>query len=294
MPRFGAVLTAMVTPFRDDLSLDLDGAAALARWLVDHGSDGLVVGGTTGEAPTLSVEEHLDLARAVREAVSVPVIVGTGSNDTAHAVEMTRRAAALGADAALVVGPYYNRPPQAGLEAHFRAVAAASPDLPIVVYDVPGRTARRIGHEVLVRLATEVPNIVAFKDATGDPASTARVVADTPEAFEVYCGDDSLVLPMLAVGAVGLIGVATHWAGPEVAELIAAHGKGDLARAREVNARLIPSYDYSNDEVVVFSMAAKAMLRSLGLAVGECRLPLGPAPAGTEDRARRVYETLRG
>ncbi|MGD9796643.1 MAG: 4-hydroxy-tetrahydrodipicolinate synthase [Acidimicrobiia bacterium] len=294
MPRFGAVLTAMVTPFRDDLSLDLDGAAALARWLVDHGSDGLVVGGTTGEAPTLSVEEHLDLARAVREAVTVPVIVGTGSNDTAHAVEMTRRAAALGADAALVVGPYYNRPPQAGLEAHFRAVAAASPDLPIVVYDVPGRTARRIGHEVLVRLATEVPNIVAFKDATGDPASTARVVADTPEVFEVYCGDDSLVLPMLAVGAVGLIGVATHWAGPEVAELIAAHGKGDLARAREVNARLIPSYDYSNDEVVVFSMAAKAMLRSLGLAVGECRLPLGPAPAGTEDRARRVYETLRG
>ncbi|MGE3833648.1 MAG: 4-hydroxy-tetrahydrodipicolinate synthase [Acidimicrobiia bacterium] len=288
------MLTAMVTPFRDDLSLDLDGAAALARWLVDHGSDGLVVGGTTGEAPTLSVEEHLDLARAVREAVTVPVIVGTGSNDTAHAVEMTRRAAALGADAALVVGPYYNRPPQAGLEAHFRAVAAASPDLPIVVYDVPGRTARRIGHEVLVRLATEVPNIVAFKDATGDPASTARVVADTPEVFEVYCGDDSLVLPMLAVGAVGLIGVATHWAGPEVAELIAAHGKGDLARAREVNARLIPSYDYSNDEVVVFSMAAKAMLRSLGLAVGECRLPLGPAPAGTEDRARRVYETLRG
>jgi 4-hydroxy-tetrahydrodipicolinate synthase len=294
MARFGEVLTAMVTPFDDDLALDLDGAAALARWLVDHGSEGLVVGGTTGEAPVLSVREHLDLARAVREAVTVPVIVGTGSNDTAHAVEMTKAAADLGADAALVVGPYYNRPPQAGIEAHFRAVAAAAPGLPVVVYDVPGRTGRRLAHEVVVRLATEVPNVVAFKDATGDVAATARVVADTPDAFEVLSGDDALTLPMLAVGAVGVIGVATHWAGPEMAEMVAAFGKGDVAHARAVNARLLPSYEFSNSEAVVFSMAAKAMLRTLGLRVGECRLPLGPAPAGTEQRARKVYEQLRG
>ncbi len=294
MARFGEVLTAMVTPFRDDLSLDLDGAATLARWLTEHGSDGLVVGGTTGEAPTLSVAEHLDLARAVREAVTVPVIVGTGSNDTAHAIEMTRRAAELGADAALVVGPYYNRPPQAGIEAHYRAVAAAAPDLPIVLYDVPGRTGRRIAHDVIVRLATEVPNIVAFKDATGDLVATARVVADTPSSFEVLSGDDALTLPMLSVGAVAVIGVATHWAGAVFGEMIASYEKGDVVRARDLHARLIPSFDYSNSETVVFSMATKAMLRTLGLAVGECRPPLGPAPAGTEERARKVYEALRG
>ncbi|HEY2332481.1 MAG TPA: 4-hydroxy-tetrahydrodipicolinate synthase [Acidimicrobiales bacterium] len=293
MARFGEVLTAMVTPFRDDLSLDLDGAATLARWLTEHGSEGLVVGGTTGEAPTLSVAEHLDLARAVREAVTVPVIVGTGSNDTAHAIEMTKRAAELGADAALVVGPYYNRPPQAGIEAHYRAVAAASPDLPILVYDVPGRTGRRIAHDVLVRLATEVPNIVGFKDATGDLVATARVVADTPSSFEVLSGDDALTLPMLSVGAVGVIGVATHWAGPVFGEMIASYEKGDVARARELHVRLIPSFEYSNSETVVFSMATKAMLRNLGLPVGECRPPLGPAPAGTEERARKVYEAIR-
>jgi 4-hydroxy-tetrahydrodipicolinate synthase len=294
MARFGEVLTAMVTPFRDDLSLDLDGAATLARWLAGHGSEGLVVGGTTGEAPTLSVAEHLDLARAVREAVTIPVIVGTGSNDTAHAIEMTKRAEGLGADAALVVGPYYNRPPQSGIEAHYRAVAEAAPRLPILVYDVPGRTGRRIAHDVLVHLAREVPNIVGLKDATGDVAATARVVADTPEHFEVLSGDDSLTLAMLAVGAVGVIGVATHWAGSEFAEMINAHNKGDVGRARDLNARLIPSYDYSNSETAVFSMATKAMLRTLGLPVGECRLPLGPAPDGTEERARRVYEALRG
>jgi 4-hydroxy-tetrahydrodipicolinate synthase len=294
MARFGEVLTAMVTPFKPDLSLDLDGAATLARWLADNGSDGLVVGGTTGEAPVLSVTEHLDLARAVREAVTIPVIVGTGSNDTAHAIEMTRRAADLGADAALVVGPYYNRPPQSGIEAHYRAVAAGSPDLPVLIYDVPSRTGRRISHDVIVHLATDVPNIVGFKDATGDILGTARVVADTPDGFEVLSGDDSLTLAMLAVGAVGVIGVATHWAGNEFGEMINAHAKGDVTRARDINARLIPSYDYSNSETVVFSMATKAMLRTIGLPVGECRLPLGPAPAGTEQRARKVYEQLRG
>jgi 4-hydroxy-tetrahydrodipicolinate synthase len=294
MARFGAVLTAMVTPFDDDLALDLDGAAVLARWLVDNGSDGLVVAGTTGEAPTLTVEEHLDLARAVREAVTVPVVVGTGSNDTAHAVEMTKRAAELGADAALVVGPYYNRPPQAGIEAHFRAVADAAPSLPILVYDVPGRTGRRLAHDVIVRLAREVPNIVGFKDATGDPSAAARVVADTPDDFELYSGDDSLTLPLLAVGAVGCVGVATHWTGPEVGEMIASFAKGDVVRAREINARLGPSYDYSNSETLVFSVATKAMLRTLGLPAGQCRLPLGPAPEGAEDRARAVYRELRG
>ena len=293
MARFGEVLTAMVTPFNDDLSLDLDGAVTLARWLVDNGNDGLVVAGTTGEAPTLTDDEHLDLAKAVCEAVTVPVLVGTGSNDTAHAVEMTAKLASIGAAGALVVSPYYNRPPQAGIEAHFRAVAAAT-QLPVMVYDVPGRTGRRIAHDVLVRLAGEVGNVLAFKDATGDVMGTARVVADTPDSFEVYSGDGPLLLPMLAVGAVGLVGVSTHWTAPEYGELITSFRKGDVIRAREINARLIPSEDFANSETCVFSMATKAMMRTLGLPSGECRPPLVECPPGTEDRAREVLKELRG
>jgi 4-hydroxy-tetrahydrodipicolinate synthase len=293
MARFGSVLSAMVTPFAADGSLDLDAAAQVARWLVEHGNDGLVVAGTTGEAPVLSVDEHLALARAVRAAVSVPMILGTGSNDTAHAIAMTKEAEALGADAALVVAPYYNRPPQAGIEAHFRAIAAAT-SLPVVIYDVPSRTARRIDTDVIIRLGNEVPNIVALKDATGDPAATARIVAETPDDFDVYSGDDSLTLPLLAVGGAGVIGVSTHWAAREFGEMIARFGKGDVEAARQVNARLAPSYAFSNSDTVVFSMATKAMMRTLGLPVGQCRPPLAPTGPEVEAQAREVYGQLHG
>ena len=293
MARFGEVLTAMVTPFKDDLSLDVDGAVTLARWLVDHGNDGLVVAGTTGEAPTLRDDEHIELARAVCEAVTVPVLVGTGSNDTAHAIEMTAALDGIGAAGALVVSPYYNKPPQAGIEAHYRAVAAST-RLPVMLYDVPGRTGRRVAHDVVVRLAREVPNVVALKDATGDVIGTAKVVADTPDDFEVYCGDGPLMLPMLSVGAVGLIGVSTHWTAPEYGEMVRAYKKGDVVHAREINARLFESEEFVNSDTCVFSMATKAMMRTLGLPSGECRPPLGPCPPGTEDRAREVLKSLRG
>lgn len=289
--RFGAVATAMVTPFDGDGALDLDGAATVARWLQDQGADALVVAGTTGEAPVLSDTEKLDLWRAVAEAVTIPIVAGTGSNDTAHTVELTRQAAATGAAGVLLVGPYYNRPPQSGLEAHFRAAAAAT-DLPVMVYDVPTRTGRRIAGDVLRRLFREVPNVVAFKDATGDPAATAGLVADLGDAIEVYCGDDALALPMLAVGAVGHVGVATHWTTPEFVELFAAWEKGDVEGARATFAKLLPSFAYANSDDCVFSQATKAALRVLGLPVGECRLPLGPAPEGTEDRAREVLRGL--
>jgi 4-hydroxy-tetrahydrodipicolinate synthase len=293
MARFGRVLTAMVTPFDADGALDLDGAATLARWLVEHGNDGVVVAGTTGEAPTLTKSEHLDLIRVVREALPDHVVVaGAGSNDTRHAIEMTETVTGIGVDAVLSVSPYYNKPPQAGIEASYRAIAAAT-DLPIVVYDVPGRTGRRIAHDVLVRLFAEVPNMVGFKDATGDPSGAAALKAAVPDVA-IYSGDDSLTLPLLACGAEGVIGVASHWAAPEFAEMIQAFEKGDVERAREANARLLPSFAYSNSDTCVFSQAAKAMMRTLGLAVGECRLPLGTAPEGTEDRARKVYEALRG
>jgi len=292
MTRFGAVVTAMVTPFGNDGSLDLDAAAALARWLADHGSDGLVVAGTTGEGPVLSDDEKLQLWRTVAGAVTIPVVAGTGSNDTAHSVELTRRAAACGVAGALVVTPYYNRPSQAGIEGHFRAVAAAS-DLPILIYDIPVRTGRKVSHEVLVRMSREVPTIVGVKDASGDPTGSARLVAEASDGFELYSGDDGLTLPLLSVGAIGVIGVATHWAGPHVAEMVAAHAKGDVVHAREVNARLLPSYAFETSEVAPNPVPAKAMMRALGHPVGQCRPPHGPAPDGLEDDAREVLAGLQ-
>jgi 4-hydroxy-tetrahydrodipicolinate synthase len=289
--RFGSIATAMVTPFDDDLALDLDAAATVARWLQEQGTEALVVAGTTGEAPVLDDREKLDLWAAVAEAVSIPVIAGAGSNDTRHSVHLAGQVAATGAAGVLVVGPYYNRPPQSGIEAHFRAVAAAT-DLPVMVYDVPTRTGRRIAGDVLRRLFTEVPNVVAFKDATGDPPATAALVADLGARIEVYSGDDSMTLALLAAGAVGIVGVATHWTVPEFADLFAAWEKGDAEGARAANAKLADSFAYSNSDTCVFSQATKAALRVLGLPVGECRLPLGPAPAGTEDRAREVLRAL--
>ncbi len=291
MARFGAVVTAMVSPFDDEGALDVDGAAALARWLADHGSDGLVVAGTTGEGSVLTDDEKLDLWRAVSEAVTVPVVASTGSNDTAHSVELTRRAADTGAAGVLAVTPYYNRPSQAGMEAHFRAVAAAT-DLPVLVYDIPVRTGRKVSHEVLVRLATEVPNIAGVKDAASDVAASARLVAATPEGFELYSGNDDLTLALLAVGAVGVVGVATHWVGPQMSEMIAAFAKGDTQRAQEVNATLFESYAFESSDAAPNPIPAKAVMRALGFAVGQCRLPMGPAPAGLDAEARRLVGGL--
>lgn len=289
--RFGRVLTAMVTPFYDDGSLDLDGAVALARWLVDHGNDGLVVAGTTGEAPTLSDDEKVELWSAVRAAVDVPLVAGTGSNDTRHTCELSARAAATGVDGLLVVTPYYNRPSQAGLEAHFRAVAGAT-DLPIVMYDIPGRTGRKIDTELLVRLAIEVDTIVGVKDAGGNPGETARVIAAAPDDFAVWSGDDPMTLPLLAVGAVGVIGTATHWCGEAMTELISAFTKGDHDRAQELNASLFESYAYESREIAQFALAVKVVLRVLGQPAGPCRLPIGPEPEGLEADARRVLQGL--
>lgn len=290
-PRFGAVVTAMVTPFDADGALDLDAAATVARWLVDHGSDGLVVAGSTGEGSVLTDREKLELFRAVAEAVTVPVIAGTGSNDTAHSIELTRQAAACGAAGVLLVTPYYSRPSQAGLEAHFRAVAAAT-DLPAVLYDIPIRSGRKIAHDVLVRLAREVPNILAVKDAAADVGASARLAAAAPDGFEIYSGNDDQTLPLLSIGAVGAVGVATHWVAPLMAEMIAAFGKGDVDHARAVNARMLESFDFETSDAAPNPVPAKAVMRVLGLPVGQCRLPMGPAPAGLEDEARQVLDRL--
>jgi 4-hydroxy-tetrahydrodipicolinate synthase len=291
MARFGQVITAMVTPFDERGALDLDAAATLADWLVNNGTDGLVLCGSTGESPVLTDSEEVALTRAVRSTVSVPILLGTGSNDTAYAVEATRRSAELGVDGVLVVTPYYNRPPQSGLEAHFRAVAAAT-DLPVVLYDIPIRSGRKIDTDVILRLVEEVPNIVAVKDAAGDPAESARLVANAAGGFELYSGDDAFTLPLLAVGAVGVISVASHWVGRQLGEMISAFEKGDVVTATRINAGLIPSYDFESTLEAPNPIPTKAMLRVLGLPVGQCRLPMGPGPEGLEDRARAVLADL--
>ena len=290
--RFGAVLTAMVTPFKQDGALDLDGAQKLARHLVDNGNDGLVICGTTGESPTMTDDEKRDLWSAVREAVTVPIIAGSTTADTAHSVHLTKIANETGVDGILALTPYYNRPSQAGIEAHLRAVADAT-DLPVMLYDIPIRTGRKIEHEVLVRLSRDVENIVAVKDAAGDPSKAAALLADAP-GLELYSGDDKFTLPLLAIGACGAVSVAAHWNGPQQAEMFTAFAKGDVDLAREINARLIESWDFESSDDAPNPIPTKAILRVLGLPGGPCRPPMGPEPAGLEARAREVLANLSG
>lgn len=289
--RFGTVITAMVTPFDDNGELDLDAAAELAQWLVETGSDGLVLAGTTGESPVLSDSEVLALLRRVRESVTVPILAGTGSNSTRHAVELTRQAAETGIDGILSVTPYYNRPSQAGIEEHFAAVAASTA-LPVVIYDIPVRTGAKVETDTLLRLARDVDNIVAVKDAAGSPVGSARLLAAAPDGFELYSGDDSLTLPLLSVGAVGAISVASHWAATQMGEMVDAFTKGDPDMARRINARLTDSYDFQSTPDAPNPVPTKALLRVLGLRVGHCRAPMTGEPPDMGDRARRVLEGL--
>lgn len=274
----GRVVTAMVSPFTPDGALDTAGAATLARHLVATGSDGLVVGGTTGESPTLRDGELWDLVAAVREAVGdgARVVVGTGTNDTARTVERTLRAAAAGADAALVVTPYYNRPSQAGLRAHVRAVADAT-DLPILLYDIPSRTGRELAPETLVDLAA-VPSVVGVKDATGDlgkAGDTLVATAGAPGGFAVWSGADEVNLPLLALGAVGVVSVAAHLVGPELAEMVRV-ADADPVRARALHLRCLPLHRALFLEPNPGPL--KALLAARGLPAGPVRAPLA-APA---------------
>lgn len=291
-PRFGRVITAMVTPFDDSGALDLDGAAELARWLVACGNEGLVVAGTTGESPTLSHDEQIDLIATVVDAVEVPVLAGAGSNDTAAAVELTDRATAAGAAGILSVAPYYNRPPQAGLYDHFRTIAGAT-HLPMIIYDIPVRTGRKVDTATLLSLAQDVENMAGIKDAAGDPAETGRLIAAAPEGFEVYSGDDALTLPLLAVGAVGVIGVATHWTAAEHLEMFDAWERGDTAAARAINAAMGPSFDYETGLAAPNPIPTKALLRVLGRPAGRCRSPMDAEPAGLADDAKATLATTR-
>ncbi len=292
MARFGNVLTAMVTPFDASGALDLDGAQRLAKWLQANGNDGLVIAGTTGEAPVLTDNERLSLFAAVTEAVTIPVIAGTGTNDTLHSIHMTKEASKLGVAGLLVVAPYYNRPPQSGIEAHIRAVAAAS-DLPIIVYDIPVRTGRKISTSTLLKLAHDVPTVVALKDAAGNPAETANVIAAAPSGFEVYSGDDGLTLPLMAVGAVGVIGVATHWSAIDHQQMFSCWQDGDTVGAMAINQRLLESFAYETGDESPNPIPSKVMMNLLGIPVGECRLPMGPPADFVVEKAKVVLANLQ-
>jgi 4-hydroxy-tetrahydrodipicolinate synthase len=282
---FGRVLTAMVTPFTADGSVDLAGAQELATHLVDRGRhDGLVVNGTTGESPTVSDTEQVELLRAVLDAVGdrAVVVAGAGTNDTEHSAEKARAAERAGAHGLLVVTPYYNRPTQRGLLVHFRAVADAT-DLPVMLYDIPPRSQVPIEVDTLVELA-EHPRIVAVKDAKGNLNDVSRTLARTDLAY--YSGDDVLNLALLAIGAVGVVSVVGHVVGPQLADLVAAVEAGDLPRARAVNDGLLPVY------AAIMgggqgAMMVKAALHALGLPAGPTRPPLVDATAEEVAQLRR-------
>ena len=286
--RFGAVVTAMVTPFRDDFSLDLDAAQELAAYLLEHGSDALVVAGSTGEAPTLTNEEKRDLFRAIVEAAGHhgKVICGTGTYSTADTLELTRMAEDAGADAALIVTPYYNKPPQRGLLAHFQKVAGST-SLPLILYNIPGRTGIRIDHDTLLTLAS-VPNIVAVKDSTGDFEGVSRLIREGPPDFEVYSGDDWATFGYACLGAVGAISVVSHVAGERVHHMMELVTTGDVPAARKVHEELMPlakALFVTSNPIPV-----KAALEIVGRPAGPPRLPLVPATPAERETIRNALE----
>jgi 4-hydroxy-tetrahydrodipicolinate synthase len=288
---FGTMLTAMITPFTADGAQDLDGAQRLATYLVDDlGHDGLVVNGTTGESATKTDAEDKALVQAVVDAVGdrACVVAGVGTNDTHHSIESAKAAAQAGAHALMAVAPYYNRPPQEGLIAHFHAIADAT-ELPLMTYDIPKRTGVAIETETLVRIA-EHPRIVANKDAKGDLDATQWAMARTDIGW--YCGDDILNLPMLVLGASGMISVVGHVVGDRLKEMALAMWAGDVATAREINAALLPVYTgiFRTQGVIL----TKAALRMQGLPAGPVRLPLVDATPEQEAQLRVDLAGIRG
>ena len=274
-PYFGRLLTAMVTPFNADGRVNYEKAADLAEWLINNGSDGLVVAGSTGEAATMSAEEKLELFRVVVNRINkrVPVIAGTGSNNTADSVKMTKMAEAMGVDGALIVGPYYNKPTQEGFYQHFAAVAQST-GLPIIVYNVPGRTASNISPAIVARLAADFENIVAIKEAAGNVAQVAELYSVLPEEFTIYSGDDGLILPFMS-GATGLISVLSNIGGGILQDVMQAYEDGRVREAAKLNARMVPLANAMFIETNPIPVKAAVTLVT-GIDAGQPRLPLTP------------------
>lgn len=285
-PYFGRLLTAMVTPFNADGSVNYEKAADLAEWLINNGSDGLVVAGSTGEAATMSAEEKLELFRVVVNRINkrMPVIAGTGSNNTADSVKMTKMAEAMGVDGALIVGPYYNKPTQEGFYQHFAAVAQST-GLPIIVYNVPGRTASNISPAIVARLAADFENIVAIKEAAGNVAQVAELYSVLPEEFTIYSGDDGLIIPFMSVGATGLISVLSNIGGGILQDVMQAYEDGRVREAAKLNARMVPLANAMFIETNPIPVKAAVTLVT-GIDAGQPRLPL--TPMEPENKAKMV------
>ena len=285
-------MTAMVTPFGEDGSVNYGVAEELAAYLVDHGTDTLVVCGTTGESPTLSWSEEYELFRVVQKAVSskTKIVAGTGSNSTSEAIEATQKAAKLGLDGSLQVVPYYNKPPQEGLYQHFRAIAQASPDLPMMLYNVPGRTGQSLQPETVARLA-EISNIVAIKEASGNLDQVSQIRRLTPPEFKIYSGDDSLTLPLLAVGGTGVVSVASHLVGDRLQHMIQAFEAGQVQVATEIHLKLFGLFK------ALFLMTnpvpVKAALKLQGWKVGHTRPPLCDPSAVVVQQLQQVLSELK-
>ncbi|CAM3726388.1 4-hydroxy-tetrahydrodipicolinate synthase [Alkalicoccus chagannorensis] len=286
---FGRVITAMVTPFDEQGSIDLQALRDLITHLIDHGSDAIVVGGTTGEAPTLSHEEKAALFKNTVDFVQgrVPVIAGTGTNSTYAAVELTQLAEQAGVDAVMLSTPYYNKPNQEGMFQHFRAAAEAT-SLPVMLYNVPGRTGVHLDASTTIRLAEEINNIVSIKDASGNLDHMTAVISGTPDHFTLYSGDDSLTLPALAVGADGIVSVTSHVAGEEMQAMVTAYADGQPALAAKMHQELVPLMD------AMFSAPSpapvKAALEMLEIRAGSVRLPMMPLD---EAESQLVFSQLR-
>jgi 4-hydroxy-tetrahydrodipicolinate synthase len=291
MVNFGKLITAMVTPFKKDLSVDYEMAARLANYLADNGSEAVVVHGTTGESPTLTHEEEYELYRVVKKAAGnrIKVIAGTGSNSTATTIKSSQEAEKIGVDGLLVVVPYYNKPSQEGMYQHFKAVAQKT-KLPIIIYNIPGRCVVNMLPETVARIAKDCPNVIGLKDSAASVEQTKKTTELVMPGFTIWSGDDSMCLPMMKVGAVGVISVASHIVGKEIAQMIAAYHAGNVKKAEALHNRLMPLFN------VLFITAnptpVKAALAMVGLPVGIPRLPLIEATQAEKEQIRKVLKDL--
>ncbi|PLR84266.1 4-hydroxy-tetrahydrodipicolinate synthase [Bacillus canaveralius] len=290
MVLFGRVSTAMVTPFDKKGHVDFAKTTQLVNYLIDHGTESLVVAGTTGESPTLSKEEKLALFQHVVKAVDkrIPVIAGTGSNDTYASIELTKKAEQLGVDAIMVVAPYYNKPNQEGLYQHFKAIAEST-KLPVMVYNIPGRASVNIAPETVVRLS-QIANIAAVKEASGDLNAMTHIIANTDDDFLLYSGDDGLTLPVLAIGGAGVVSVASHVIGNEMQEMVRAHFSGNFAQAAKLHQTILPVMQglFTSPSPV----PVKTALQLEGLDVGSVRLPLVPLSEQERTTLANLLKTI--
>ena len=288
---FGRVLTAMITPFKNGGEVNYEVAEQLADYLVQHGTDTLVICGTTGESPALTWSEEYELFRVVQKAArgKAKVIAGTGSNSTQEAIEATQKAAKLGLDGSLQVVPYYNKPPQEGLYLHFSAIAAATPDLPLMLYNIPSRTGRNLDPETVARLA-EIPNIVAIKEASGDLDRASQIRRSTPPEFGIYSGDDSLTLPLLSVGGQGVVSVASHLVGTQLQQMVQAFEAGQVQVATQIHLQLFPLFKALF--LTTNPIPLKQALKFQGWDVGSPRPPLCPLPDSLNQKLKTVLTQL--